>query len=98
MPRYLSSRPSENEDPFVLNDLSPTELELIAALLCNVRLGNHSVHATAAFTLMEKIIDYVQDDNYLTDSSVAVDMHVSVTDRLGWKVITADNLHFEIEV
>lgn len=98
MPRYLSSRPSENEDPFVLNDLSPTELELIAALLCNVRLGNHSVHAAAAYTLMEKITDYMDDDDYVLDSSKVVDMHASVTDRLGWKVITVDSHHFEIEV
>jgi hypothetical protein len=98
MPRYLSSRPSENEDPFVLNDLSPTELELIAALLCNVRLGNHSAHATAAYTLMEKITDYMCDDDYVLDSSKVVDMHASMTDRLGWKVITVDSHHFEIEV
>ena len=96
--KYFSSRPTENEDPFVLDDLVPAELELIAALLCNVRLGNHSVYAQAAFSLMEKITDYVGDEDYLVECANAVNITVDITDSLGWTVTTVDNNHFELDV
>ena len=50
----LTSRP-EDETSFSLSDLKPSELELIAALLCNVKLGRGWTYREAAVSLLTKI-------------------------------------------
>jgi hypothetical protein len=78
--KTLSSRPVINEDPLVLEDLVPAEVELISALLCTVRLGRGNPYREAAFSLMQKITKYVGDDDYITDCYAYVAPHVDIMD------------------
>lgn len=94
--KHLSSRPIEDEDPFVLEDLVPAEMELIAALLYHVQLGNNRMYRTAAFSLMEKIERYVGDEDYIRECAEHVKPTINILDAQGWTVGSATE--FEIIV
>lgn len=93
----ISSRPGE-ESVLALDDLVPAELELITALLCNVKLGRGWPYRDAALSILTKIEKYSADPNFLTNASDAVDVSVNVLDGAGQPLFTFDNAHFEIIV
>lgn len=98
MTRFISSRPEENEDPFVLDDLVPTELELICALLYNVRLGTKSQYKVAATNLLNKIESYMNDSQFAEHAADNVDMEVIVLNAAGSVIATLGRDNFEIDV
>ncbi len=98
MPRYISSRPEEDEDPFVLDDLVPEELELICALLYNVRLGHSSPYRAAASSLLNKIEQYMGDDDFSEKAAEAVDATIAILNNQGVLVGALGRDNFEINV
>ena len=99
MNKHFSSRPTgtENEDPFVLDDLVPDELELIAALCAHVKLGQGTKYSHAALNLMDKIEAYVNDPNYLQNACNNVNVDIAEYDRHGSRMAVLFD-YFEIIV
>lgn len=98
--KHLSSRPDEmeDEDPFVLDDLVPNELELITALLCHVRLGGSSPYSHAAMNLLDKIENYVCDPNYSDVACQNVNVQSREFDKNGIPFSLPPGGYFELEV
>jgi hypothetical protein len=99
--KHLSSRPTEDdfdEDPFVLDDLVPDELELITALLCHVRLGGSSKYSHAAMNLLDKIENYVCDVNYSNLACQNVNVQSREFDSHGVQISLPPGGYFELEV
>jgi hypothetical protein len=75
------------------------ELELVAALLYNVKLGHGiSPYRDAAFNLMQKIDTFAQDDDFGANASANVDMHVNILDDTGYVEASYPSDRVEIEV
>lgn len=82
MTRVISSRPDEEEGTLSLHALSDDELELIAALICTVRLGRGNKYREAAFDLITKI-ENIRDNRFLNQACDLVDYHVEIKDNRG---------------
>ena len=94
--RKLSSRPDEKTT--TIDALSPHELELIAALLCQVKLGFGSPYKMAAMTLIDKIETLTDDPNYLATACLTVDPQIEVISSAGIGFATLPGTHYEILV
>lgn len=67
--------------------LDEKELELVAALIYQTRLGQRTPYSVAAYTLISKISD-VYGDDFLDDSAKAVDLQVTIEDDTGSVVLS----------
>jgi hypothetical protein len=95
----LSSRPNQDEHLFSLSLLTYEELELVAALLYNTTLGSGvSVYRDAAGDLMSKIEEFMDDANFLEESSEVVDAQIKILSDSGEEIDVLPGTNFEILV
>lgn len=80
---YLTSRPEEDEDQDFLGALDFEELQLVAALLGQVKLGMVGNYRLAALSLIDKIEDYVGDEHFISEAGQAVQPIVLTMDAHG---------------
>ena len=73
------------------------ELELIAALMYNVRWGAGIKYKQAAFRILEKL-DNLHDDDFCQNASLCVDPHIIILDSQGYPLMTIGPDKFEIDV
>lgn len=92
----LTSRPDLSLD-LSLAKFTNDELQLIAALMYQTRLGFGSKYKQAAKDIMDKIESTLGDD-FCHDASLTVNPHVEVLDNSGWPIMTFPGSHYEILV
>lgn len=83
----ISSRFDEDDSPTIGSgnftlQVDSDQLELITALVCNVRLGGKSAYSTAAYNLINTIENDFGSD-FLDDCSTAVNVNVTIEDDSG---------------
>ncbi len=92
----IRSRPEEiktiGEAGYRLH-LTDPELELVAALVCQCRLGQKTSYSMAAYTLITKIEEAMGSDE-MHDACEMVDVQVTIEDAAGNIVMTTDDDHF----
>ena len=97
--KKMSSRPSVPKALMELHDLTFVEIELIAALLYNTKLGHGvSPYRDAAYGLITKIDAYMNDDGFGELAAGNVGVQINVLDDNMYVIAALDNQHFEIEV
>jgi hypothetical protein len=95
---YLTSRPDVPEDleeGMSITLLTNPELELIGSLLYYTRLGlGVSPYRTAASTLMAKLDEYMDDEEFCSDSAANVAPMFAILDHRGNEIdaLTADRI------
>jgi hypothetical protein len=94
----ISSRKGTTSNSLTFDDLTDAELELISALVYNVRLGKGSIYREAAYDLMNKIESFKQDDDYISRASALVDPECDVLDSHGTPAFTIRNQDYEVVV
>jgi hypothetical protein len=99
----ISSRPTQDDDEFTLTMgsggimlmLDDEQMQLITALICQVRLGAGSAKPfkRAAYDLLDQI-EKDLGQAYMDDACDAVDMQITVEDLMGQVIFRSDpNLH-----
>lgn len=85
----ITSRPDQEDDQpiiiggsqYVLN-LDEAQMELIAALVYQCRLGASTIYSQAAFELND-MFEQVMGIDFMDDAATAVDLHVTAEDDTG---------------
>lgn len=83
----IYSRPSLEDGDMVIGGgsnllkLTDEQLELIAALVCSCRLGQHT-YANAAYEIVD-MIETVYGSDWMHDASDNVDLQVTIEDNNG---------------
>lgn len=93
----LTSRPNLSLD-LSLASFTKDELELIASLMYQTRLGFGSKYKQAARDIMDKIDSAMNDDDFCHTASLVVNPHIEVLDNSGWPIMTFPGTHYEILV
>ena len=83
----IYSRPPLHDDDVMMGagqtllPLTDEQLELIAALVCSCRLGQHT-YSNAAYEIID-MIETVYGTDWMHDATDRVDPHVTIEDSMG---------------